>query len=258
MKICVAQTKPINGDIAHNRAQHKALIAQAVDAGADMIVFPELSLTGYEPTLADSLAVNLDDSIFNEFQGISDEVGITLGVGAPIWAGLLPFQVGNQTNEGAVQIGMVIMQPHQPRQLNGKRYLHDDELPYFASGQNLRGLTVQQVRIGLAICYELSVPEHAEATFAHGADLYVASVAEHERGVAKSDARLADIAWTYGVPTLRANCVGPSDDFYSVGQSAVWNAAGEQIAVLSEDVAGILIYDTVTKYSLRAGVAHHP
>lgn len=235
MKICVAQTKPTKGDIAQNSAQHKLLIAQAVDAEADLIIFPELSITGFEPTLADSLAVGVDDSLFDEFQEISDETGITLGIGAPILV--------DQEN---MWIGMVILQPHQPRQLNAKHYLHEDELPYFARGQNLHGLNVKQINIGLAICYELSVPEHAESVFGRDVDLYVASVAEHERGVAKSNARLADIARTYGVPTLRANCVGPSDNFYSVGQSAVWNAAGEQLAVLGETEVGLLIYDTIS------------
>ena len=49
MKICVAQTRPIKGDIQSNIDHHKRLIDLAVSNGADTVIFPELSLTGYEP-----------------------------------------------------------------------------------------------------------------------------------------------------------------------------------------------------------------
>ena len=51
MKICVAQTRPLKGDIKGNIENHKKLIASAVSHQADLIIFPELSLTGYEPGL---------------------------------------------------------------------------------------------------------------------------------------------------------------------------------------------------------------
>jgi predicted amidohydrolase len=49
MKICAAQTRPVRGDIQTNIDNHKKLIDLAVSNGADIIIFPELSLTGYEP-----------------------------------------------------------------------------------------------------------------------------------------------------------------------------------------------------------------
>jgi len=58
MKICVAQTRPVKGDIQSNIENHKKFIDLAVSGGADTIIFPELSLTGYEPELAKELATN--------------------------------------------------------------------------------------------------------------------------------------------------------------------------------------------------------
>ena len=52
MKICVAQTRPIKGDIQSNIDHHKQFINLAVANGASIIIFPELSLTGYEPKLS--------------------------------------------------------------------------------------------------------------------------------------------------------------------------------------------------------------
>ncbi len=52
MKICVAQARPVKGDIPSNIDNHKKLIDLAILNGADTIIFPELSITGFEPELS--------------------------------------------------------------------------------------------------------------------------------------------------------------------------------------------------------------
>jgi predicted amidohydrolase len=52
MKICVAQTKSVKGDVLKNIENHLKFIELALAFSADLIIFPELSLTGYEPELA--------------------------------------------------------------------------------------------------------------------------------------------------------------------------------------------------------------
>ena len=47
MKICIAQTRAVKGDIEANLVNHKKSIELAAAHGAEMIIFPELSLTGY-------------------------------------------------------------------------------------------------------------------------------------------------------------------------------------------------------------------
>ena len=79
MKICVAQTRPVKGDIQSNIDRHKEIIALAISNGADTIIFPELSITGYEPRLAKELAIDLDDIRFDDFQKIADTDQITIG-----------------------------------------------------------------------------------------------------------------------------------------------------------------------------------
>src|ERR1700743_707577 len=182
MKIAVAQTKPVKGEIEANVSAHKKLIALAVEHGANVLVFPELSITGYEPSLAKELATTPDDGRFDDFQLISNGSKITVGIGVPLQA------------EGGVLIGMVIFQPNKPRQVYAKQYLHSDELPYFIEGEGQVFLGDDKDKIALAICYELSVPEHAALVHSEGANVYVASVAKSAAGVEKAIETLGETA----------------------------------------------------------------
>jgi predicted amidohydrolase len=81
MKISIAQIRPIKGELIKNVCTHKKIIDPAITHKADCIFFPELSLTGYEPELAKALALNQDDIGFEDFQKISADNNITIGVG---------------------------------------------------------------------------------------------------------------------------------------------------------------------------------
>jgi predicted amidohydrolase len=235
MKICVAQTKPVKGDILQNVEVHKRLIALAIDNSADMIVFPELSVTGYEPELAKNLATNQDDNRLQDFQQLSDNNNIIIGVGMPL----------KQT--AGITISMIIFQPHQPRQTYSKQHLHEDEFPYFVNGQGQVFLNAHSNTIAPAICYELSVPEHPEYAYKHGANIYIASVAKTDSGMEKANKILADTARKYAMTVLIANSLGPSDNFIGAGKSAIWNSNGELLAQLDDTHEGILIIDTETQ-----------
>ncbi len=235
MKICVAQTRPIKGDIQGNIEKHITFIELAVAQGADTIIFPELSLTGYEPSLAKGLATSQEDGRFHNFQTLSNAHQITIGVGVP-----------TKTKTG-ICISMILFQPHKARQTYSKKYLHADEEPFFVSGQNFPILTLHRVNVALAICYELSVPAHAELAYQNGADIYIAGVAKSASGVENAGKRLADIAKRYSMTVLMANCVGPCEDFESGGKTAVWNQTGIMVGQLNDVDEGIIIYDTDTQ-----------
>ncbi len=235
MKICLAQTHPAKGDIARNIERHIRFIDRALAHGTDLIVFPELSLTGYEPTLAQQLATTRDDPRFDVFQRLSDYGQITIGVGVP-----------TRTDAGCC-ISLVLFQPHQAGRTYSKKYIHADEEPFFISGTHFPVLPIDETQTALAICYELSIPDHAAAAFEHGAEVYVASVAKTASGVESASQRLAEIAATYAAPALMANGVGPSDDFVSAGQSAVWNRNGDLLARLGTTDEGILVFETMTE-----------
>lgn len=68
MRIAIVQLEPFKGNIEKNIETHLAWIKQAIDKCTDLIVFPELSLTGYEPELAKTLATDQYDQRFDCFQ----------------------------------------------------------------------------------------------------------------------------------------------------------------------------------------------
>ncbi|HJQ24797.1 MAG TPA: carbon-nitrogen hydrolase family protein [Blastocatellia bacterium] len=239
MRICAAQTRPFRGDVERNIESHRRLIALAIANGADTIFFPELSITGYELVLAGELATHPDDSRLDVFQEIADSRQITIGVGLPT------------RNMPRPAITMVLFQPHQARQTYSKKYLHTDEEPFFSSGHSSVGLLGGASNIALAICYEISVPEHAEQASESGAQIYVACVAKTVRGVEQAAQRLSDIAKRYSMMVLMSNCVGESGDGVCGGRSSVWNERGLLLGQLNDTGEGVLIFDTDTQEVIR-------
>lgn len=231
MKICVAQLHPKKGDIKINIQKHLKLIDLAVSNEADVIFFPELSITGYEPALAKKLAIHFNDPVLNIFQKISNEKNIVIGVGMPT------------KNNDDIFISSIIFQPNKKRAFYSKQYLHEDELPYFKNGEKQFYLTIKNKKIALAICYESLLPKHAEHVFNNGADIYLACVAKPQRGIENAYKYFPKLAKQYNSPVLMANCTGFCDDFESVGQSATWNKKGELVKQLNKTEEGILVLE---------------
>ncbi|GGB18059.1 carbon-nitrogen hydrolase family protein [Puia dinghuensis] len=245
MKIGIVQTKPVKGDVVANLADHQKWIGKAVERGVDLLVFPELSITGYEPTLARELATTKEDERFDAFQWMSDKYGIVIGMGMPIWASETD---GDRAGggEAGVMIGMIIFQPDGPRRVYAKQYLHADEVPFFVPGNEQVFLSIDDNRIALSLCYELSVPEHSVNAYSNRANIYLSSSAKTAEGMDKALNTLTGIACTYSMIALISNSVGPCDGAECGGQSAVMNDKGEVLAKLGSSYEGMLIYDTAT------------
>lgn len=232
MRIAVAQTKPFKGDIEKNIAVHINMIRLAIGGKADMIIFPELSITGYEPELAETLAADKDDKIFDVLQELSDEHHIVIGAGMPV---RVPH---------GVMIGMIIFQPHKERALYTKQHLHEDEFPFFVPGSGHAVFEMHNHTIAFAICYELSVEAHSLNANESGADIYMASVAKSVSGVGKAAQTLSGIAKQYGMTVLMSNCTGHCDNFDCGGKTSAWNKDGSLAAQLNDSEEGLLIFDT--------------
>lgn len=246
MRIAVAQTRPVKGDISANIDTHKRLIELAVSYKADAIFFPELSLTGYEPELASELSSDQDDEKLDCFQEISDRHNITIGLG-------LPTKVDPGT-----RISMIIFQPGTTRQTYSKQQLHADEFPFFVSGEKQIVLTVGDKKIAPAICYESLQPSHADDAVQLGADIYLASVAKSQNGMAKAMKHYPEVARRNSIPVLMANCVGFCDNFESVGQTAAWTKQGKLAGQLDEESEGVLIFDTDTEEAIKQAYVNRP
>ncbi|GEN29304.1 hydrolase [Halovibrio variabilis] len=234
MKVCAAQLRPIAGNFARNRAKHLELIELAVAQRADVVFFPELSLTGFEPRLADSLAVDINDHRLDVFQAWSDQHNLFIGVGMPI------------TVDAGVQISMVWFTPGKARCLYSKQQLHADEHPFFVPGYEQLVLERDGFKLAPGICYESLQMSHADEVAALSAEFYLASVAKPAGGLAKAIVHYPAVARRHHMSVIMANCVGPSDDFISVGQSAAWSVRGELLAQMDAESEGLVVLDTVS------------
>lgn len=173
MKIAVAQIKP-SRDVGTNIKLHEQVIQLAMSYRVGSLFFSELSLTGYEPELANELATTPSDARFNGFQELSDSNTITIGLGMPI------------QGHAGIHISMLVFQANQPKQTYAKQQLHADERPYFISGDEQLILTVDKSKLAPAICYESLQANHALNARELGADMYIASVAKSQNGIAKA------------------------------------------------------------------------
>lgn len=231
MKIAAVQSRPTVGPVEGNLPQHQHLIELSIQHGADLIVFPELSLTGYEPKLAAQLARVPTDSCFDIFRDLSDAHNVTICVGVPLTGVDLPT------------ISCLIFRPRVEVQTYSKRYLHSDELPYFRPGTCDGVLISTAPNVALAICYELSVEEHRRWAVEAGATVYVASVAKSRRGIEATEARMSEFSQHSSLSVLVANCLGTLDDTPCVGHSSAWDCQGRLIARMDAERVGLILKD---------------
>ncbi|WP_129932721.1 MULTISPECIES: carbon-nitrogen hydrolase family protein [unclassified Pseudomonas] len=232
MKLCAVQLASLKGDLPGNLQRHLVCIEQAAALGAELVVFPELSLTGYEPSVARQAALPVTSARLDPLQAACDRLGITVAVGLPL-----------PTPDG-IRIGMPIFCPEAPRQAYAKQRLHDDELPYFTPGDQALLLEVGEHRVAPAICYESMFLAHAAVARERGAELYLVSVAKTAKGIREGYAHYPEVARELGMPVLMANCVGPADTFIGAGGSAAWDSQGHLLASLDDHSEGLIVLDT--------------
>lgn len=246
MKLCAVQLASVKGELQVNLDRHLHCIEQAADLGAELVVFPELSLTGYEPTLARQVALPLTSARLDPLQRICDRLAICVAVGLPL-----------PTADG-IQIAMPILRPGQPRLAYAKQRLHEDELAFFSAGDQPLVFAAGQLQIAPAICYESMFFAHAARARDRGAELYLVSVAKTAKGIREGNEHYPQVARTLGIPVLMANCVGPADNFVGAGGSAAWDSQGNLLAALDGRQEGIILLDTANSSAIGVPLSMPP
>lgn len=236
MRIGIAQIKTIAGNFPVSLVHHERFIYTACKLNTDLLVFPELSLMGYDPVQSTKFALKRGDKALERFQELSNRQKITLGIG-----------VSEKKATGGIGISMFFYQPRAPQRFYTKQVLHPDEFPYFEAGTRQVLLHTGGLRICPAICYESLLPNHAKQAYRKGANLYLASVAKREAGVATATNHYSWVARTYSMPVIMANSVGSCAGFESAGESAVWTKSGKLAGKLPAGEEAILIFDTDTE-----------
>lgn len=231
MRICLVQIRSENGSVGRNLERHLRALRSTAAMPAGLIVFPELSLSNYDPGGAEAAALTPADPRLEPLQRFADACGTVVGVGAPLRTAGLPI------------IAMLVFAPGRPVGVIGKQHLHPDELPFFSPAPVAPDPLPVPLRIGVAICWELSVEAHVSGVMDGGSALFLASVAKTAAGVTEGHRTLARIARSRSVPALMVNCVGTCEGKPAGGGSTVLDRSGRTIARLDGDTEGVLLYD---------------
>ncbi|MGH3049735.1 MAG: nitrilase-related carbon-nitrogen hydrolase, partial [Gaiellaceae bacterium] len=148
MRLALAQIDPVVGDLAGNRELILGRIAEARDAGADLVVLPELAVTGYPPEdlLLRPGFVRAAGASLEQIAGATE--GIVALVGVPLLDGAL-------YNACAVCAGGEVKEWARKRHL--PNYGVFDEKRYFSSGREATLVEIAGTKIGITICEDMWV-----------------------------------------------------------------------------------------------------
>jgi NAD+ synthase (glutamine-hydrolysing) len=224
MRLALAQINAVVGDLDGNRERILAAVGAARAAGADLVVLPELAVTGYPPEdlLLRPSFVRAAEATTREVAAAAD--GLVTLVGTP-WS-----VDGGLANVCAVCEGGEIRALYRKRLL--PNYGVFDEERYFEPGGEPVVLPLAGIDVGLSVCEDVWRPEPAAELAAAGARLLVnLSASPFHVGKAETrEAMLAERARTNGVPLAFCNLVGGQDELLFDGHSAVIGADGTVLA----------------------------
>jgi predicted amidohydrolase len=215
LTVAVAQPRCTSYDVQANATAHAAAIRAA---DAHVVIFPELSMTGYE---LDAQPISLDDPLLTPIVEACAETGSLALIGAPV-----------ETGRGSSSIAMVGVDGAGATVRYSKIWLHGTETERFSPELEPAVIEVRGWRLGLAICRDTGVAQHAADTAALGIDAYVAGVAETADRVDVQDERARRTAITHGVWVAVASFAGPTGGGFdnTAGRSAIWRPEGVAIA----------------------------
>jgi predicted amidohydrolase len=240
--IAVAQTVPARGDVAANLEQHVRLARIASAEGAQVVVFPELSLTGYEMDLAESLGFSETDSRLTPLIDLASSLSIILIAGAPVRLG------------PRLHIGALILTPERRVEVYTKQHLGafsasaarggivpPAEATVFSPGDRNPLVRVGDRTAGVAVCADTGRPSHARSAAERGASIYLASMFVIPSEFERETASLGEYARRHSMAVGFANYGGPSGGLASGGRSAIWSETGGCLISLPPSGAGVAV-----------------
>lgn len=239
MKVALAQIDTVVGDVWGNLEKAADALSRAVEGGAELVAFPELTTTGYPPEdllLRPSfIRDNLD--ALEEFAGRVPE-----GVAAAI--GFVDLD-GDLHNACAVISGGEILHRYHKRYL--PNYGVFDENRYFREGEGaLPLLKLGHALVGLSVCEDIwypGGPPREQAIMGAGVLLNVSASPYHRLKGASRERMLGVRASDYGCYVIFCNLVGGQDELVFDGRSAVFDPGGEVIARARQFEEDLLFVD---------------
>lgn len=240
LRIAIAQIDLLVGDIEGN-TDHILEWAERArdDMQADVIIFPELALTGYPPEDL-LLRPGLHERVGDALSVLKNKLtGITALVGFP-----------EKTDEGVYNAVAVLSEGKCAaiaRKTHLPNYSVFDEKRYFISSDESSVFTVKDVQMGICICEDIWYPEPVRKAVDSGAQLILnlnASPFHSQKTHEREDVirqRVAEV----NVPVVYANMVGGQDELVFDGQSFVVGADGQLThrLVAFEEILSLVSFD---------------
>ncbi|MFI8516846.1 carbon-nitrogen hydrolase family protein [Streptomyces sp. NPDC085481] len=235
MIVAATQFAPVAGDIAANVRATAGLIRAAGAEGARLVVFCELSLTGYEPSLIrddPELVLTEDDPRLEPVREACREASAAAVVNGPV-----------RTAGGRPGITTLVIGPDGSLLTRyDKQHLYGVEAEVFAPGPADGRFTLDGVRFATATCYDNRFPELAERAAADDCTVYLASsvlAADNDSFETVYPARARD----FGLYVVLGNVLGPNEDGVGAGLAGAWGPDGQRLADAGGEKPGYVLVD---------------
>ena len=260
MKIGIAQMNSIVGDLSYNADEIISRYQDLVSSGADLVITPELSVTGYPPRDLIFRSKFIDDNL-KVIEKIAEKVG-----NVPIVVGCIDYNTQNTGNP--FENAAVVIKDHA---IVGKvtkcllpSYDVFDETRYFEPSKEVQVQVLSGMKIGITICEDiwsedflpskLYVKDPAGELAKKGIDCLVnLSASPYHMGKPKDrHAMLSFLARRIHAPVVYCNSVGGNDELIFDGNSLAFSADGELISQgASFESQSILVDTESTGISVR-------
>lgn len=232
MKIALAQISPKLGNMGQNFRVHIDYIQKAKKKNVDLLIFPELSLTGY--TLKDMVEeIALDpqtDPLFAKLKNLSREISFVAGF-------VEEKEKGQFFNSAAFFSRGKIAHIH--RKIYLPTYGMFEELKFFAEGKNFHTFPTHFGKTGMLICYDFLHICSSYLLFVGGSEIIIAISAAPGRGFADEEGYASARMWElmgeavsrfFQSFVIYCNRVGFEDGKSFAGGSFIYNPGGQLIA----------------------------
>lgn len=241
LRVAVAQIDIAPRDVSRNLDKHLEVIAEARQGGADLLVFPELSLTGYRLG-ADSyrLGMTIHAEPLSQLASAAGDMHVVVGFVEEAFAAQF-FNTSAVLHEGRVL--------HVHRKLNLATYGDMDEGKFFAEGRYVETFPLPgPYRATVLICSDMWNPGLVHLAALHGATLLLAptnssldAISGDTSKPGRWDIFLRHYATIYGMPIAFANRIGVEEGFSFWGGSRIFDAFGNVCAHADNDEEALLI-----------------
>jgi len=248
LRVGAAQIDPTEADISDNLKKHFACIDEARDRGVELLVFPELSLTGYQlRSKTPDLAITRDDP---RLLDVAEHAGDMTVIAGFVEEGMAAqfYNAAAALRRGKVQF--------VHRKLNLATYGNLEEAKYFAKGRYIDVFVHDEPWIGaIFICADSWNPGLIHLAGLYGATLLAIPIASSIEAVGLDfsnpdgwQTALSFYGMLYGMPIVMANHCGSRDGETYWGGSRVIGPHGQTLAIggdSEEIVVADIDYNTV-------------